>query len=63
MKVVIGNNAIDVFANLPKHEISLPTNVKETLVYIAGYLIRKDLQVEGTFDYTEEMSRRGLAIP
>ena len=43
-----------------------PIDVKETFLYSAGYLICKDLQVEGTFDYfnefgnyTEQMSRGG----
>ena len=64
------NNAIDVFDNLPKLEMSLPIDVKETLVYIAGYVIHKDVPVEDTLHYfnkfgnfTEEMSRGGLAVP
>ena len=67
---LMGDNAIDVFDNLPKLEMSLPIDVKETLVYIAGYVIHKDVPVEDTLHYfntfgnfNEEMSRGGLAIP
>ena len=35
----MGDHTIDVFDNLPKLEISLPIDVKETLVFIAGYII------------------------
>ena len=44
----MGDNAIDVFDNLPKLEMSLPIDVKETLVYIAGYVILKDVPAEDT---------------
>ena len=69
-KFLMCDNAIDVFDNLPKLEMSLPIDVKETLVYIAGYIIHKDVPIEDTLHYfdklgnfTEEMSRGGLAIP
>ena len=45
-KFLMGDNAIDVFDNLPKLEMSLPIDVKETLVYIAGYVIHKAVPVE-----------------
>ena len=67
---LMGDHTIDVFVNLPKLEISLPTDVKETLVYIAGYIIYKEMPVDGTFnyfskfgDFPNEMSRGGLAKP
>ena len=67
---LMGDHTIDVFDNLPKLEISLPTDVKETSVYIAGYIIHKEMPVDGTFnyfskfgDFTNEMSRGGLAKP
>ena len=69
-KFVMDNNSIEVFDNLPTLEISLPIDVKETLVYIAGYMVRKDESKDGTFiyfekfrDFTEELSRGGLAKP
>ena len=47
---LMGDHTIDVFDNLPKLEISLPTDVKETLVYIAGYIIHKEMPVDGRFN-------------
>ena len=67
---LMGDHTIDVFDNLAELEISLPTDVKETLVYIAGYIIHKEMLVDDTFnyfskfgDFTNEMSRGGLAKP
>ena len=66
---LMGDHTIDVFDNLPKLEKSLPTDVKETLVYIACYIIHKT-PIDSTFnyfskfgDFTNEMSRGGLAKP
>ena len=63
------DHTIDVFDNLPNLETSLPTDVKETLVYITGYIIHK-MPVDDTFnyfskfgDFTDETSRGGLAKP
>ena len=52
------NNSIEVFENLPTFEMSLPIEVKETMVYIAGYIVRKDESTEST-----KNCRRGLAKP
>ena len=69
-KFLMDENAIDVFDNLEALEKSLPVEVKETLVYISGYLIHKDPPLEGTFEYftkfgnfTNEMNRGKLAMP
>ena len=69
-KFVMDNNSIEVLDNLPTLEISLPIDVKETLVYIAGYMVRKDESKDGAFiyfekfgDFTEELSRGWLAKP
>ena len=47
----MGDNAIDVFDNFPNLEMSSPIDVKETLVYIDGYVIHKDVPVEDTLHY------------
>ena len=67
---LMGDNAIEVFDNLPKVEQTLPIDVKETLVYIAGYIAHKDIPSEGTStyftkfgDFTNEINRGKLAIP
>ena len=40
---LMNDNAIDIFDNLPELEKSLSVDVKSTLVYISGYILRKDL--------------------
>ena len=55
------NNSIEVFDNLPTFEMSLPIDVKKTMVYIAGYIVRNYFDKFG--DFTEELSRGGLAKP
>ena len=67
---LMDDNAMDIFENLPTLEISLSIEVKETLVYIAGYIVYKDEPVDDTFTYYEKfgnftnvLNRGGLAIP
>ena len=64
------NNSIEVFDNLPTLDMFLPIDVKETLVYIAGYTVRKDESTEGTSNYFDkfrdfavELSHGVLAKP
>ena len=60
-----------VFDSLPQLEETLPYDVKSTLVYIAGYVTRKDeSNANGTFNYVEQfgrstvgLDRGGLNIP
>ena len=60
-----------VFDSLPQLEETLPYDVKSTLVYIAGYVTRKDeSNTNDTFNYAEQfgrftfgLDRGGLNIP
>ena len=67
-KVLINNEPS--FDNLPKLEKSLPWEVKMTLVYIAGYVVRKSPVNDDTNRYLEEfggylkqLNRGGLTLP
>ena len=52
-----------VFDSLPQLEETLPYDVKSTLVYIAGYLTRKDeSNANDTFNYVEQFGRFTLGL-
>ena len=64
--------ASSVFDNLPQLEESIPDDAKSSLVYIAGYVVRKrqstDLEDTSLYyqqygAYTEALNRGGLTIP
>ena len=44
----------ETFDPLPDLEASLPSNVIENLVYVAGYLTRKEYPTEDTYHYYEQ---------
>ena len=72
---LMDDDAINIFDNLPELEKSLSVDVKSTLVYISGYIIRKDFpanvtNADDTYEYydkfsgyTKELNRGGLVIP
>ena len=52
-----------VFDSLPQLEETLPYDVKSTLVYIAGYVTRKDeSNANDTFNYVEQFGRSTLGL-
>ena len=60
---------MDVFHNLPSIEVNLPKEVKMALIYVAGYVVRKDQVTDDSFiysqeygKYTEELNRGGLTL-
>ena len=68
--------ASEVFDNLPELEESIPLEIKMSLLYIAGYVTRKDKELTGdellgqtSFYYTkygkftDSLDRGGLNIP
>lgn len=69
--IINDDDTFNIIQNLPAHESSLAKDVKMALVYIAGYVIRKDspivedtkFYVEQFGNYTEELSRGGLTLP
>ncbi|XP_065660880.1 uncharacterized protein LOC136084588 [Hydra vulgaris] len=59
-----------IFDNLPELENILSINVKITLIYIAGFVVRNDKDSDDSYfyyekfrDLTEEINRGGLTIP
>ena len=61
---------MQMFDRLPELEESLPTDIKMSLVYIAGYICRNDNESDDTKLYfekfgsfTESINRGGLHIP
>ena len=52
-----------VFDGLPKLEKTLHYDVKSTLVYITGYVTRKDeSNANDTFNYVEQLGRFSLGL-
>ena len=52
-----------VFDSLPQLEETVPHDVKSTLVYIAGYVTRKDeSNANDTFNYVEQFGRYTLGL-
>ena len=67
---LMSTEAINVFDNVEALEKSLNIDVKEALIYIAGYITRKDKSGSGTFFYFDkfgmyqkEIDRGKLAVP
>ena len=70
---LLDDEASEVFQNLPQLEGAVPKDVKMSLVYIAGYIVRKDIHsdecddtknyVHTYGDYLNEMNRGCLCIP
>ena len=62
---------MDVFLNISDMENNLPNDVKMSLVYVAGYVVRKDTEnfddtkfyVQSFGKYTDELNRGGLTLP
>lgn len=67
----LNENESENFDQLPELEASVSTDIKENLVYIAGYLIKNDNAfTDDTYhyyekcgDYTRNLNRGGLNIP
>ena len=67
---LLNEKACESFDNVAELENNLPVDVKDALVYIAGYVTRKDENLEGTQiyysqygNYTAELNRGGLNLP
>ena len=67
---LLSEEACEVFDMLPELEKSLSQDVKSTLTYIAGYIVRKDENLDDTHfyfekygDFTDDLNRGGLTIP
>ena len=69
---ILSQELCNLFNKLPELEDSLANDVKESLLYVAGYVVRRDSDdhVEDTFsyydkygDFTKELNRGGLKIP
>ena len=69
--ILLSDDMCDVLDNLPELEKSLPFDTIMTLVYIAGYIVRKDDErLERSYFYYEQygnflkdLNRGGLHIP
>lgn len=60
----------EVFHNLTQLEETLDVNTKMALVYIAGYIVRNDNEIDDSHEYyekygsfTDNLNRGGLSIP
>ena len=60
----------EIFHDLAKLEETLDMDTKLALIYIAGYIIRKDMESEDSQEYykkygsfTDNLNRGGLSIP
>ena len=68
---LLDEQGAEIFDKLPELEESLPTDIKMSLVYIAGYICRNDnesdddtkLYFEKFGSFTESINRGGLHIP
>ena len=67
---LLDEQGAEMFDKLPELEESLPTDIKMSLVYIAGYICRNDNESDDTKLYfekfgsfTESINRGGLHIP
>ena len=54
---VVNVATMDVFHNLPSIEVNLPKEIKMALLYVAGYVVRKDPVTDDSFIYSQEYGK------